>query len=164
MSKKILTALLLSLSVMCFSGIAYGPDEAINECNEQLMQKYPNVETIKEQFGNEAKWQQETLVSPHDSTVELLLRHMEYPGIEIRTLEMEDGYFVVSVGVEKTGFVDFLGIDIGSAKEDVTKKFGEPQQVEGNEHIYHNESEYTFITFTLENNKVVGMQLVNYLD
>ena len=66
MSKKILTALLLSLFVTCFSGFAYGSDEAIDECNNQLKQKYPNVEAIKQHFGDWAEWQEKTRPSIHD--------------------------------------------------------------------------------------------------
>ena len=164
MSKKILAVLLLYLSLMCFSGIAYAAEDPIDELYEQLMEKYPNVEAIKEQFGAEAEWQEETFPSLHDDTIELIIRRMEYPGIEISTLEMGDSCSVALVNVKKAGYVDFLGIDIDSAKEDVTKKFGEPQQIEGDQLIYHNESEYTYITFTLENNQVAEMRYVIYTD
>ena len=168
MSKKILATLLLSLFMTCFSGFAYGSDEAIFECDEQLLQKFPNVEAIKEQFGDEAKWQEKTEPSIHDETLELQIKNMEYPGIEIGTLgyalEGEDRFFITLLDVKKAGFVELLGIGIGSAKEDVIKKFGEPQQLEGNKLIYHTEGEYRFITFTVENNKVMEMKSECYLD
>jgi len=165
--KAILTALCLSLSVMCISETAHG-FEAIYECNEQLLQKFPNVEAIKKQFGDGAKWQESTMPSIHDANLELQLKNMEHPGIEIRTLgyilEGEDRFFITLADVNKAGFVEFLGIDVGSVREDVVKKFGEPQQIDGNELIYHDEDEFTFIKFVVENGIVTEMRLNNYLD
>ena len=57
-----------------------------------------------------------------------------------------------------------MGIDIDSAKEDVIKKFGEPDIVEGNKIVYHDEAEYNFITFTFENNQVTEMKFEADLD
>jgi len=163
----ILAALCLSFFVVCFSETAHS-FEAIYECNEQLLQKFPNVEAIKKHFGNEAKWQEKTIPSPHDDSLELRLNSMEYPGITINTLgyflDDEHRFFLTLVNVEKAGIVDFLGIDLGSAREDVIKKFGEPQNIDGNELNYYDESEYMVITFILEEETVIGMKLINYLD
>ena len=168
MPKKIFALLLLSMFVTCFPGFAYGSDETIYECSGQLMEKYPNVETIKEQFGDEAKWLEETCPSIHDDTLELRINNMEYPGIEIRTLgydwDEEYRFFITLMDVKKEGFVEFLGIGIGSGKEDVIKKFGEPDTAEENELIYHDEAEYNFITFTFEDNRVTEMKFVADLD
>ena len=169
MSKKIILAVLcLFLSVVCFSGIAYSFEEALNECYEQLLQKYPNVEAIKKQFGAEAKWQERTEPSIHDKTLKLQINNMEYPGINIRTLgytiEGEDRFIITLVDVKKAGFVKFGGIDVGSAREDVIKEFGKPQKIEGNKLIFHTDSEYFYITFTVDNNKVVEMKFDSYPD
>ena len=165
--KTVLTALCLSLLMMCFSETAYS-FEAIYECNEQLLQKFPNVEAIKNQFGDGAKWQARTTPSPHDPDLELRIDGMEYPGIEIHTvgftLEGEEYFFLVLVSVEKAGIVDFLGLDVGSAREDVIKKFGSPREIDGNELIYYDDSEYMVIVFIIENSNVAGMKLINYLD
>jgi hypothetical protein len=153
---------------MYFSGIAYSSDEVVYKCQEQLLQKYPNVEAIKKQFGAEAKWQEETQPSIHDDTLELQIKNMEYPGIEIGTLgyawEGEYRFFITLLGVKKAGFVTFLGLDVGSAREEAIKTFGGPQEIDGNELIYHDEAEYTYIIFTIEKNNVAEMKFVNYLD
>ena len=165
--KTILTMLCLSLSLMCFSEIAYS-FEAIYECYEQLLQKYPNVETIKKQFGDGATWQKRTIPSPHDDSIELQIDSMEYPGIEIRTVgfthEGEESYFISLLDVKKAGFVKFGGIDLGSERKDVIKAFGKPQQIDGNKLIYYDESEYMVISFIIENEIVTGMRFDNYLD
>jgi hypothetical protein len=165
--KIILMALCLSLPVMCLSDIAYG-FEAIYKCREQLLQKYPSVEAIKKQFGDRAKWQEKTMPSPHGGDLELQIRNMVYPGIMINTLgytiEGEDSFFIILLSVEKAGFVKFLGVDIGSDRADVIKNFGNPQGIERVELTYHDEAEFYLITFTIENNKVVGMKFETYMD
>ena len=170
MIKKIsLIMLCLYLSVAYFiPDVAYASDEAVYECKQQLLQKFPNVEAIKKQFGNEAKWQARTVPSPHDPDLELRIDSMEYPGIRISTLGYthggEDSFFITSADVNKAGSVDFLGIDIGSAREVVIKTFGPPQKIDGNELIYYDESEYMVIKFIFEKGIVAGMRFDNYLD
>ena len=168
MIKRIsLIMLCLFLSVMCFSETAHS-FEALYECYEQLLHKFPNVEAIKKQFGDGAKWQVETMPSPHDANLKLRIDSMEYPGIKISTLgyEYEGGYnfFIVLLDVEKAGFIEFLGIDLGSAREVVVKTFGPPQKIDGNKLIYYDESEYMVIKFIFEKGIVAGMRFDNYLD
>ena len=168
MKKLVLAVLCLSLFAACTPGIAYGSDETIDECREQLLQKYPNVEAIKAQFGSEAKWQESTTPSIHDPDLELQITGMEYPGIEISTLGYsnagEDRYFITKLYVKKAGLVDFMGVDVGSSRENVIATFGKPQEIDGNILIYHTESEYIYIRFTIENNKVAEMIFNAYLD
>ena len=167
LKKIILTALCVSLPVICLSGVANG-FEAIYDCYEQLLQKYPSVEAIKEQFGDGAKWEERTIPSIHDSSVELKITSMEYPGIEIRTLgftvDGEDSFIIILLRVGEAGFVKFLEAGIDSAREDVVKNFGEPQKIEGNTLIYQDEAEFYLITFTTENNKVVAMSFASFPD
>ena len=168
MKKIILAALCLSLSVMCFSGAAFGSDEAIYDCQEQLLQKYPSVEAIKKQFGAEARWREETQPSIHDPTLELQITHMEYPGMEIDTLgyvlEGEERFFITLLAVKKAGFVTLLGVDVGSAREEVIKTFGDPQEIDGNGLVYRDEAEFVYIKFTIEENGVAEMRYVVSLD
>ena len=169
MLKRItMTAFCLVLLVLCFSGIAYSTGDAIDEVFSQLQQKYPSLQAIKKQFGEEAKWQRSTKPSPHDPDLELVFNDMVYPGIEIHTLgysmEDEEKFSVIEVDVKKAGLVDFYGIDIGSNKKDVRSKFGEPQESKGGKLIYHDENEFIYITFVIKNNKVAGMQYQNYPD
>ena len=56
------------------------------------------------------------------------------------------------------------GIDVGAAREEVIKTFGEPQEIDGNELIFHNEAAYTYIVFTVEKNTVAEMKFNVYLD
>ncbi|MCL2768305.1 MAG: hypothetical protein FWE49_06240 [Synergistaceae bacterium] len=163
----ILATFCLTLLVTCFSEVARS-SEVISECSEQLLQKYPSIEAIEEQFRDGAKWQEKTVPSPHDSNLELHIKTMEYPGISIGTLEYtsddEYRYFIISVDVEKAGFVDFLGIDIGSTAGDVKKIFGEPQQIEGNMLAYEDDNGFYLICFIIENNKVKEMKFRTFLD
>jgi len=148
--------------------IACSFDDAIYESYEYLLQKYPNVEAIRQQFGDRAEWRQTTESSPHDASIELKFNYIEYPGIEIHTLEFaledEDRFYITWVSVGKAGFINLGGIDIGSAREDVIKQFGAPYEIEGNELIYQDESSYTTITFTIENNNVAEMTFFNHVD
>jgi len=169
MTKKFYLLVLLLFIALLTSGTAQAHSpEAIYELNDQLRQKFPNVEAIKEQFGDEAKWQARTAPSLHDDNLELRIDSMEYPGIEISTvgftLDGEVYFFLVLVNVEKAGYVKFLDLDVGSARADVIRAFGEPQQVEGNELTYFDDSEYMVVKFIIENNNVAGMRLINYLD
>jgi len=168
MKKIILTALCLSLSLMFSYGNALGSEDAISELNEQLSQKFPNLEEIRINFGGKAKWQKSTMPSPHDDNLELEINKMEYPGIEIITLgytyENEDYFFLNFVRVKEAGIVDFLGIDVGSARVDVIKRFGEPSSIEGNKLSYENESGYFEVIFIIEDNKVAEMSFNNYVD
>ena len=163
-----LAAFCVSLLAAYFQGTTYGSDQIIYECDQQLLQKYPNVEAIKSQFGNEAKWRETTMSSIHDANLELLITEMDYPGIAITTvgytLEGEDRNFIVKLHTQKAGFVDFLGIDVGAAREEVLKTFGEPREIDGNELIFHDEALYTYIVFTLEKNTVAEMKFTVYLD
>ena len=164
----VLVVLLLSLSVMCLPEIAHAADETIYELSEHLSSKFPSIEAIKEKFGDEAKWQEETMPSPHDPNLTLHINHMNNPGMEIRTMgySLEDGdrLLILLLDAKKAGFVDFLGVDIGSSKEDVIKKFGSPQIIEGNELHYQDENEFCLVTFTVVNNKVAGMRFNSYPD
>ena len=172
MKKLVLAVLCLSLFAVCSSEIAYGSDEeevvVVYVCNEQLLQKYPNVEAIKAQFGSEAKWQESTQPSIHEPDLELQVTEMEHSGVEMSTLgyKLEDEYrfFITKLYVKKAGFVDFLGVDVGSAREDVVKSFGEPQEIDSNVLIYHDEGEFNYIRFTIENNNVAEMIFNAYLD
>ena len=165
--RTILAVLCLSVFLMCFSETAHS-FEAMYECYEQLLQEFPNVEAIKKRFENTAEWHVETVPSPHDADLKLRIDSMVNPGIEISTLgytlEGEDYYFLILMDVKESGFVKFGGIDLGSASEDVIEAFGPPQQVDGNELLYYDESEYMVIKFILEEEIVVGMVLNNYLD
>ena len=165
--KVILIAVCLSLFVICLSGIAYG-FQAIYDCYGQLLQKYPSVEAIKEQFGDGARWEERTIPSIHDSELELQIKSMEYPGIEIRTLEYaiegENSYSIIFLRVSESGFVKFLEVGVGSAREDIINSFGEPQRVEENSLFYNDEGEFYLVTFTIENNKVAAMSFANFPD
>jgi hypothetical protein len=166
--KIILTAICLSLSVAFFPVIALGSEDAISELNDQLSQRFPGLEEVRNSFGDRAKWQSSTFPNPHDDNIELVLDTMEHPGIEIRTVrytyENEERFFLTLVRVKAADIVDFLGIDVGSARADVIKRFGEPPRSEGNKLIYENESGYTEIVFTVEGNKIAEMAFNNYLD
>ena|GEM_PF-2137745 len=163
----ILATFCLFLSVMYFSGIAFS-FQAIYDCYEQLLQKYPSVEAIKEQFGDGAKWNESIVPSIHDSSLELKIISMEYPGIEIRTLgysiEGENSFSIVLLRVGEAGFVKLLEVGIDSSKEEVLSNFGEPQRIEENTLFYHDEAEFYLITFTIENNKVAAMSFANFPD
>jgi len=93
---------------------------------------------------------------------------MEYPGIEIITLgytyEGEDYFFLNLVHVKEADMVDFLGIDIGSVRADVIKRFGEPSSIKGNKLTYESESGYSEVIFIIENNKVAEMSFNVYPD
>lgn len=172
----IISLAVLILTTLCVSDIvriisadaAIQTIDAINKCRDQLLQKYPSVEAISKQFGDGAKWQEKTIPSPHDENLELQIKNMEYPGIEIHTLgytlEDEDRFFIISLRVKEAGYVDFLKVDIGSAREDVIKSFGKPQKIEGNVLMYHDEAEFYLISFTIENNVVVKMRFDCYPD
>ena len=168
--KKFSAVLCLYLFVMLFPAIArsFNIDDVIYEAYDQLLQKYPNVEAIRKQFGDRAVWREETEPSPHDNSVELKFSYMEYPGIEIQTLEFaleeENRFYITFLNVEKAGFVNFGGIDIGSASEDVINLFGVPHEIEGNELIYLDESGYTIVTFTIENQMVAEMAIYVHVD
>ena len=170
MIKKIV--LCLSLLAVCCPGMVWGSDEAIdkaiNECREQLLQKYPNVEAIKVQFGSKAQWQEETQPSIHEPDLELQINNMEYPGIEIATLgysnEGEYIFFITKVQVKKAGIVDFSGIDVGSSREDVLKTFGEPREIDGNVLVYCDEGGFNYLRFTIEKNQLTEMRFNTYLD
>ena len=168
MKTPLLAAFCVSLLAAFIPGTTYASDAIIYECNQQLLQKYPDVEAIKSQFGSEAEWQESTMSSMHDASLELLIREMEYPGISIiavgYTLEGEDRHFIVKLHTQKAGFVDFLGIDVGAAREEVIRTFGEPQEIDENELIFHDEAQYTYIIFAIENNTVMEMKFNVYLD
>ena len=168
MKKVILTALCLSLSLMFSSGIALGSEEAIIELHEQMSQRFPDLEEVRINFGGGAKWQTSTMPSPHNDNLELVINKMEYPGIEIITLgytyEGEDYFSLNSVRVKKAGMVDFLGIDVGSARADVIKRFGKPSSTEGNKLTYESESGHTEVIFIIKDNKVAEMSFNNYPD
>ena len=168
MKKIFMAVLCLSLFAVFYPGIAYGTDEAIDKCIEQLLQKYPNVEAIKTQFGSEAEWQERTMPSIHDPDLELQITDMIHPGIEITTLGYTHGgehsFLITKMHPKKAGIVDFLAVDVGSARDDVIKAFGEPQKIDENMLIYHSESEYVYIRFTIENNVVAEMRYNSYPD
>ena len=168
LKKIILMALCLSLFVVCFPEITHSYDDAMDELFEQLMNEFPNLESIKTRFGDEAKWQESTVPSPHDDTLELQIKNMEYSGVEINTLSYvyddEESFFITLLSVKKAGIVKFLGLDVGSARDEVLKTFGRPQIIEGNEIIYHDEDEFNFIKFVIENNEVTEMRFIRYLD
>ena len=147
----------------------YRLDNAIYECYDRLLQKYPSAEAISKHFGGEAKWQKDAVPSPHDENLKLIINDMEHPGIKISTLgysyEDEDCFFITRMDVKKAGLENFLGIDIGSAKEDVIKTFGPPRIIEGDKFIYHDsESESNRLTFTIKNGSVAEMKYDKYLD
>jgi hypothetical protein len=169
MKKIILVVVCLSLLVIFSPEHGYCSDEAIFECVEQILQKYPNVEAIKKQFGDQAKWQRETEPSPHDPDLELIINNMESPGIEIRTMgyswEDEDSFFITLLDVKKEGCVEFHGIDIGSNRDDVIKTFGKPYTTEGNKlHYEDSDMGNIAIEFILIENKVAEMILRTFVD
>ena len=87
MTKKFYLLVLLLFIAPLISGTAQADSsKAIYECNNQLLQRFPNVEAIKNQFGDGATWQARTAPSPHDDNLELRIDGMEYPGIEIHTV------------------------------------------------------------------------------
>jgi hypothetical protein len=138
-----------------------------------LYAKYPNAESIKEQFGPDrdvVTWEEKTEPSPHDESLELKFSSMSHPGISISTMgytfEGEDRFMILSVNVEEAGFVDFLGIDKGSSREDVIKAFGEPDSIEDNCLIYQDdESGYISFGFEIDDDgKVWRMRFENETD
>ena len=165
--KIILAALCLSLCVVCSPEITYG-FEAINELNRQLLEKYPNIETVKKQFGAEARWHEKIVPSPHDPNLDLVITYMEHPSIEIRTMgytnEDGDRFFMLLTAVKEAGIVKFLGIDIGSTWQDVKNKFGEPQAIEGNKLVYEDEAGFYIVNFIIQNNVVAEMNFNSYPD
>ena len=175
MKKLILAVFCLVLSASCFPGVAYCNDEAIYECWEQLLERYPSAEALKEQFGshrygNDVTWEEATEPSPHDDSIELKYVSMSHPGIQVTvmgyTYEGEDKFFIVLVNVEEAGFGGFLGIDKGSSKADVLKTFGEPDSIEGSRLIYEDDDAgYLSIVFELDDeDKVCRMRFVNHVD
>ena len=168
LKKIVLAAICISLFVLYFPEITHSYDDAMDELFEQIINEFPNLEAIKNRFGDGAKWQESTIPSPHDDTLELQIKNMEYSGVEINTLSYvyddEESFFITLLNVKKAGIVKFLGLDVGSARDDVIKTFGEPQIIEGNELIYHDEDEFNFIKFVIENNEVTEMRFIRYLD
>jgi len=171
----VILTLLVILSAVYFPGVAHCNDEAIYECWEQLLKKYPSAEALKEQFGsdyygNDVTWEEKTEPSPHDDSIVLKYTSMSHPGIQISvmsyTYEGEDSFFITLVNVEEAGFGGFLGIDKGSSREDLLKTFGEPDSVEDNRLIYEDDaSGYLSIVFELDDeDKVWRMKFENYVD
>ena len=175
MMKKIILAVLCLVLSACFPGVAHCNDEAILECWEQLLERYPSAEALKVQFGsdrygNDVTWEEATELDPHTGSNELKYTTISHPGIQITvmefTVEGEDKFFITRVNVEEAGFGGFLGIDKGSSKEDLLKTFGEPDRIEDNRLIYEDdESGYLSIVFELDDDdNVWRMIFENYVD
>jgi len=99
MEKTALAMLCISLLAAGSPEIAYSFSETDNERTEQLLQKYPNVKTLKAKFGSETNWRYRTKASIHDPDLEFQISDMEYPGVEIAvgyTSEHEDRFLLRS--------------------------------------------------------------------
>ena len=73
-------------------------EDAIYECYNNLLQKFPNAEAIKRQFGDNAAWREGTEQSPHDEELDIHYKHVEYSGIEIYTMGYNyacEDYFII---------------------------------------------------------------------
>ena len=169
MNRKIIPAIIcLSLAVACFPEIARGNEYALYDCYDELSQRFFSLEAIKEQFGDQAEWQERTEQSSHGDDIEIKIFVMLYPGVTIEALgftyDNEDRFFLTALGVDRAGYVDFLGIDIGSSRENVIKTFGEPDGIEENRLHYDDEADFTSIEFIVEDNMVAGMRLFSQVD
>jgi len=167
-NKIILTVFCIFLSVMYFAEIAHS-FETVDECYKKLVRKFPSVEAIKAEFGDRAIWEERTEPSPHDNNLILRITYMSYPGIEISTMgytwEGKDSFFITSLNVYKAGIVNFSGIDIGSARISVIRKFGRPVSNKNNELRYEDDTTGDMsITFIIEIDKVVEIRFTSYPD
>jgi hypothetical protein len=141
--------------------------DPVAELASRIQLKYPNLGAIKNQFGDQAIWEKTTSPNLHVPGEMDIIRKMESPGIEIGTLEVPhiDRFFTISVAVNNNYLEDFLGIDIGSSREDVIKTFGNRYETEGNNLIYYDlEAGYNVVVFVIENGTVIEMIYLLYVD
>jgi len=137
--------------------------DPVDEIASRIWQEYPDLDTLKARFENQAKWEERTEPNRHEPEFNVIIRRMESPGIEIYTLEapQHDRFFITEIIVKSSGIKDFLGIDIGSSRDDVIGTFGNPHQIEGNRLGYYDQiSGYTNIIFVIENGRVIEMRYI----
>ena len=99
------------------------------------------------------------LVSIHDDISKYKQETMKYPGVKIQLVYFRSEILLHRIDVQKGGLVPFLGIDIGSSKKDVIRRFGRPDRTEGGLLMY-SEDDYLSISvlgITIKNNTVSRM-------
>ena len=174
MKKKVLFMVTLIMALGMFSFTVMAADvtpsagDPVGTLRLRLLEKYPGEEAVRRQYGPVGSWTFSYAPNRHDPASQNKHSTMVIPGsLEIDIFVNDDNglFFLTRVEVADEGFVNFLGIDIGSAGEDVIKAFGTPVRAGGNELYYEDpESGYTDVTFTIENNKVTKMVYEATLD
>jgi hypothetical protein len=153
--KKYLCILCLFIVLLLAPSVsAFG---AFDECFAQLMERFPDMESIKDQFIG--RWQETTEPNRHEDGVENTIGTMSLPEIEISGMEAgaDKNFILLLVDVKKPDIVDFFGINIGSAREDVISKFGEPDSAGGNLLSYGDDFGYSAISFIFADGRVAQM-------
>lgn len=87
---------------------------------------FPSREAIDARFGDRGRWSTRMLVSIHDGVSKYKQDTMDYPGIRIQLVDFRSEILVHRVDVQRRGLFSFLGIDIGSSRNDVIRRFGKP--------------------------------------
>ena len=145
------------LWVVQFSGTAHG-SEAVDEYWDRFSQEFPNVEAIRQRFGDQARLTERTAPG---IDVMVNIKEMEYPGIKISTAGFtvwgENKFYIYLMDVTEPGLMDFTGIDIGSSREDVIERFGNQWgDYRGNNTMsfYDSFTGNTEVAFVIEGDKV----------
>ena len=147
--------IILSLCVVLLLAGGAAADNPVWELYQQLGQKFPTLESVREQLGPEAVWREELSRHWAYDNIEIKSIVAANPGIEIMGAELTggraevDGFRLASVAVIDEGIVDFGGIDIRSARADVIRVFGEPCSIENNTLRYQPGDAWLLLTFTI---------------
>jgi len=154
----------------------HGEVDLVAEIRNILEEKYHSIEAIRAIFGSQANWEE---TAEHDTghpNPQITSFELDYimvsPGAEIRGLSrwyvyadgrVEFQHIILDFSIENSGIQDFLGIDVGSSREDVIRRFGDPQiireaEIEGNRIVYsdHFWGSHT-VSFIIENDRVIKM-------
>ena len=149
----------LVLCLFLFVGTAYSyPEEdcPVAAIYDYMYQKFPNVAAIKQQLGEPTSFEEgETDEYPlgPDSGMDPFV-DMKFDGIRI--FVMNDDLIRIFT-ISKPGIVEFSGIDIGASRDNVTKIYGEPTNVEGNKVTFESIYGLCEAIFVFEENKVKEM-------
>lgn len=133
---------------------------SLGKLYETLHATFPNRQAVEKRFGKGAEWSSKMLVSIHDDISKYKQETMKYPGVKIQLVYFRSEILLHRIDVQKRGLVPFLGIDIGSSKKDVIRRFGKPDRSEGALLMYGLEDDYLSISvlgITIKNNKVSRM-------